>query len=152
MIRMRRSALLRLSAVVLLAAVPSLVGAQGREVFGAPTGGTPLSTAIRVGNLVFASGALPARGANADTTIQGQTKSTLEGLNRSFAMAGTSLEHAVKCTVFLVEGADFQGMNQAYREFWTTVAPPARTTVVIKALVVPNAKLEIECIAAMPPK
>ena len=149
---MRRSIFLRLSAFVLLAVAPSLVGAQGREVFGAPTGNTPLSSAIRVGNLVFASGALPSRGANADTTIQGQTKSTLENLNRSFALAGTSLEHAVKCTVFLVEGADFQGMNQAYREFWATSAPPARTTVVIKALVVTNAKLEIECIAAMPPK
>jgi 2-iminobutanoate/2-iminopropanoate deaminase len=148
---MRLATSFRLAAIALLAA-PALAAAQGREVFGAPTGRTPLSSAIRVGNLVFASGALPSGGANADTTIQGQTKSTLENLNRSFALAGTSLEHAVKCTVFLVEGADFQGMNQAYREFWTTVAPPARTTVVVKALVVPNAKLEIECIAAMPPK
>jgi 2-iminobutanoate/2-iminopropanoate deaminase len=149
---MRRSTLLRLTAFACLALAPSLTAAQGREVFGAPTGRTPLSSAIRVGNLVFASGALPSGGANADTTIQGQTKSTLENLNRSFALAGTSLEHAVKCTVFLVEGSDFQGMNQAYREFWATTPPPARTTVVVKALVSPAAKLEIECVAAMPPK
>jgi 2-iminobutanoate/2-iminopropanoate deaminase len=142
----------RLAAVAALAIVPSLLQAQAREVFGAPTGRTPLSSAIRVGNLVFASGALPSGGANADTTIQGQTKSTLENLNRSFGLAGTSLDNALKCTVFLVEGADFQGMNQAYREFWTTVAPPTRTTVVVKALVAPTAKLEIECIAVMPAK
>src|SRR5688572_31492501 len=99
----RSSGLLTLAALIAVAAIPSVAAAQGREVFGAPTGATPLSSAIRVGNLVFASGALPSRGANADTTIQGQTKSTLENLNRSFALAGTSLEHAVKCTVFLVE-------------------------------------------------
>jgi 2-iminobutanoate/2-iminopropanoate deaminase len=144
--------LLCLTALVAVAAIPSVADAQGREVFGAPTGRTPLSSAIRVGSLVFASGALPSGGANADTTIQGQTKSTLENLNRSFALAGTSLEHAVKCTVFLVEGTDFRGMNEAYAAFWANTAPPARTTVVVKALVVPNAKLEIECVAAMPPK
>jgi len=144
-------ALSRLAAVVALAAAPALVEAQAREVFGTP-GRAPLSPAIRVGNMVYASGALPSGGANADTTIQGQTKSALENLNRAFALAGTSLEHAVKCTVFLVEAADFQGMNQAYREFWTTVAPPVRTTVVVKALVVPSAKLEIECLAMMPPR
>jgi 2-iminobutanoate/2-iminopropanoate deaminase len=144
-------ALSRLAVAVALATAPALADAQAREVFGTP-GRAPLSPAIRVGNMVYASGALPSGGANADTTIQGQTKSTLENLNRSFALAGTSLEHAVKCTVFLVEASDFAGMNEAYRQFWTTVAPPARTTVVVKALVVPSAKLEIECVAAMPPK
>ncbi len=143
--------LTRIIAVAALAATPSLVDAQAREVFGTP-GRAPLSPAIRVGNMVYASGALPSGGANADTTIQGQTKSTLENLNRSFALAGTSLEHAVKCTVFLVEASDFGGMNEAYRQFWTNVAPPARTTVVVKALVSPSAKLEIECVATMPPK
>jgi 2-iminobutanoate/2-iminopropanoate deaminase len=70
-------------------------------------------------------------------------------LKRVFEMAGTTMENAVKCAVFLVEGSDFSGMNEAYREFWPS-APPARTTVVVKALVVPGAKLEIECSAVMP--
>ena len=149
---MRRSTtLLCLAALIAVAAIPSVTDAQAREVLGTP-GRAPLSPAIRVGNLVFASGALPSGGANADTTIQGQTKSALENLNRSFALAGTSLEHAVKCTVFLVEAADFRGMNEAYGAFWATTAPPTRTTVVVKALVSPAAKLEIECIAVMPPK
>lgn len=123
--------------------------AQSREPLG-PSSPT-LSPAIRVGNMVYASGQLPSRGENADTTIQGQTRSTLENVKRVLEMAGTSMPNAVKCTVFLVDGADFQGMNAAYREFWP-VAPPARTTVVVKALVVPGAKLEIECNAAMPAK
>jgi 2-iminobutanoate/2-iminopropanoate deaminase len=134
---------------LLLTLVASPLLAQAREALGTST--PTLTPAIRVGNMVYASGQLPARGADADTTIQGQTKSTLENVKRVLEMAGTTMANAVKCTVFLVEGSDFQGMNQAYREFWP-VAPPARTTVVVKALVVPGAKLEIECNAAMPVK
>ncbi len=145
---MRPSPLLRRAALlVALAALPALVEGQAREAIGqsSPT----LTPAIRVGNLVFASGALPGR--DADSTIQSQTRSTLNNIKRTLESAGTTIEHAVKCTVFLVDGADFRGMNEAYREFWPS-APPARTTVVVKALVVPSAKLEIECMATMPAK
>jgi 2-iminobutanoate/2-iminopropanoate deaminase len=136
-----------IAAAVTLLASPAL--AQAREAIGqsSPT----LTPAIRVGNLVFASGQLPARGANADTTIQGQTRSTLENIKRVFEMAGTTMAHATKCTVFLIEGSDFGGMNEVYRTFWES-APPARTTVIVKGLVVPGAKLEIECNAVMPTK
>ncbi|MFN0098993.1 MAG: RidA family protein [Gemmatimonadaceae bacterium] len=141
--------LCRVTAVAALFVVASApLAAQAREALGQSS--ATLTPAIRVGNMVYASGALPSRGANADTTIQGQTKSTLENLKRTMEMAGTTMENAVKCTVFLVEGSDFRGMNEAYAAFWPS-SPPARTTVVVKALVVPGAKLEIECIAVMPP-
>lgn len=141
--------LCRMTAVAILSMVVTApLAAQAREALGQSS--ATLTPAIRVGNMVYASGALPSRGANADTTIQGQTKSTLENLKRTMEMAGTTMENAVKCTVFLVEGSDFRGMNEAYAAFWP-VSPPARTTVVVKALVVPGAKLEIECIAVMPP-
>ena len=129
-------------AAVLVVALPSAARAQAREALGQST--ATLTPVIRVGNLVFASGALPGR--DADSTIQSQTTSTLNSIKRTLEMAGTTIENAVKCTVFLVDGADFRGMNEAYAKFWPS-APPARTTVVVKALVVPNAKLEIECMA-----
>jgi len=141
------SALCAALVVIALYATPAV--AQAREVIGAPS--AMISQAIRVGNMVYPSGQLPTRGANADTTIEGQTKSALENVKRALELAGTTMENAVKCTVFLVDGADFAGMNQAYRTFWPS-APPARTTVVVKALVVPNAKLEVECNAVMPTK
>lgn len=140
---------IRTAALVALAAVPSLAHAQQREAIGRSS--ATLTDAIRVGNMVYASGALPTGGANADTTIQGQTRSALGNIKTTFELAGTTMQNAVKCTVFLIEGSDFRGMNEAYAEFWP-VAPPARSTVVVKALVVPNAKLEIECIAVMPVK
>ena len=135
------------SALAVVALCATSLRAQAREVIGTPS--PMLSQAIRVGNMVYPSGQLPTRGANADTTIEGQTKSALENVKRVLEMAGTTIDNAVKCTVFIIDGADFAGMNSAYRTFWTG-APPARTTVVVKALVVPGAKLEIECNAVMP--
>ena len=63
--------------------------------------------------------------------------------------AGTTLANATKCTVFLTDVKDFGGMNSVYREFFP-VAPPARSTVVVAALVSPGAKVEIECAGVIP--
>ena len=142
--------LLRTAVLAALALVPALAHAQQREALGQSS--ATLTPAIRVGNMVYASGQLPAlRGPDADTTIQGQTRSTLNNVKRVLESAGTTIDNAGKCTVFLVEGSDFRGMTEAYATFWP-VAPPARTTVIVKGLVVPGAKLEIECNAVMPAK
>ena len=106
-----------------------------------------LSAGVRVGDMLYMSGQLPGR--DADSTIESQTKSTLERMNPILAAAGTSKDNIVKCTVFLIDGKDFGGMNRAYTQFFTK-EPPARTTVVVAALVSPGAKLEIECLATIP--
>lgn len=140
-----------LLALLTLSAAPAVAQAPKREVI-VPQGSSPspiLTPGIRVGNLVYASGQLGMRRDTPDTTIQGQTRQALENTKRVFEAAGTNMAHALKCTVFLIDVKDFGGMNQAYREFFPD-APPARTTVVVLALVVPNAKVEIECLAAMP--
>jgi 2-iminobutanoate/2-iminopropanoate deaminase len=108
-----------------------------------------LTPGIRVGNLVYASGQLGLRRETPDTTIQGQTRLALENTKRVFEAAGTTMAQAIKCTVFLIDVKDFPGMNQAYRESFPDT-PPARSTVVVAALVAPGAKVEIECLAAVP--
>jgi 2-iminobutanoate/2-iminopropanoate deaminase len=115
----------------------------GKQIVGRPT--ATLSPAVRIGNLLFMSGTLP-RGA--DTTIQGQTKSALDAMKVVLDQAGGKVEDVVKCTVFLINNADFRGMNEAYSAFFGTT-PPARSTVIVAGLVSAGAKLEIECIAAM---
>ncbi|WP_337172413.1 RidA family protein [Gemmatimonas aurantiaca] len=106
-----------------------------------------LSPGIRVGNMLFASGQLGT--SPNDTTIAGQTTRALENSEKVFKAAGSTLANAVKCTVFLTDVKDFQGMNQAYTKFFPS-NPPARSTVVVAALVVPNAKVEIECQGFIP--
>jgi 2-iminobutanoate/2-iminopropanoate deaminase len=124
--------------------VATSAGAQSRTVV--QTSSPILSGAIRVGDMLYISGQLPNTRGTADTTIQGQTKSALEKVKAIVDSSGTKMENVVKCTVFLISQADFQGMNQAYREFWPK-DPPTRSTVVVAALVSPGAKLEIECLA-----
>ncbi|MBC8090163.1 MAG: RidA family protein [Phycisphaerae bacterium] len=99
------------------------------------------------GELVFASGQLGGR----DSTIEGQTRIALESTKKVFEAAGTTMANAVKCTVYLTDVKDFGAMNTVYSTFWPT-SPPARTTVVVAALVAPTAKVEITCVAAMPAK
>jgi len=127
--------------------VASTATAQSRTVVSTTGNSAQLSGAIRVGDMLYLSGQLPgSRETPMDSTIQGQTKQALDKIKTIVEAAGTKMENVVKCTVFLANGADFQGMNQAYREFWPK-DPPARSTVVVAALVSPGAKLEIECLA-----
>jgi 2-iminobutanoate/2-iminopropanoate deaminase len=125
--------------------VPVAVHAQ-KQVVSTTGNSATLSAAVRAGELLFLSGQLPGRG---DSTIEAQTKSALEKMNPYLAAAGTTKENIVKCTVFLIDVKDFAGMNKAYSEFFTK-EPPARSTVVVAALVSGGAKLEIECIATIP--
>ncbi len=107
-----------------------------------------LSPGIRVGNLLWASGQLGT--SPTDTTIAGQTQRSLENLDKVFKAAGTTLAAgATKCTVFLTDVKDFAGMNAVYSKFFPT-NPPARSTVVVAALVVAGGKVEIECQGVVP--
>ncbi len=110
-----------------------------------------LTPGIRYGDVIYASGQLGTSRDNPNATIQDETRLALESTKRVFEAAGTTMAQTIKCTVFLVNVADFRGMNEVYSSFFPD-SPPARSTVVIAALVVPNAKVEIECMAAIPPK
>ena len=124
--------------------------ASAQRTVATTTGNTAtLSAAIRVGDMLYVSGQLPGtREAPMDSTIQGQTKQALDKIKAIVEGAGGKMENVAKCTVFLVNVADFQGMNASYREFWPK-DPPARSTVVVAALVSAGPKLEMECIASL---
>ena len=112
--------------------------------------GGVLSTAVKVGDIIFLSGALgtkPGGGGLAEGGIEGQTRQALENIKASAALAGATMEDIAKCSVFLTNVADFQAMNGVYREFFPA-NPPARTTVAVAGLVVQGALIEIECLAA----
>lgn len=126
---------------------------QAKQVINAPNArpGGVLSTAVRVGDIVFLSGTLgtkPGGGGLADGGIEGQARQALENVKASVTLAGGSMADIAKCSVFLTDVKDFQAMNTVYREFFPT-DPPARTTVAVAALVVPGALIEIECTAAI---
>jgi 2-iminobutanoate/2-iminopropanoate deaminase len=59
--------------------------------------------------------------------------------------AGTSIQNAVKTTVFLTDMDEFKAMNAIYAEFFPS-NPPARSTVQVARLP-GGARVEIEVIA-----
>jgi reactive intermediate/imine deaminase len=112
--------------------------------------GLPFSSAVRVGNLLFLSGQIgtvPGTRQLADTGIAGQTRQALENIKAVLAYAGSSLDRAVKCTVFLADINDFAAMNAVYATYFPK-DPPARSTVAASGLAA-GARMEIECIAVV---
>lgn len=116
----------------------------------APKAIGPYSRAIKVGNLVFASGQVPivpATGEFVEGGIQEQTRQALTNAQAILEEAGTSLNNVVKTTVFLSDMANFAAMNEVYAEFFTQPYP-ARSAVAVKALP-KGALVEVECIAEL---
>ena len=106
---------------------------------GAPAAIGPYSQAIRVGNLVFTAGQAAMNPATKTIVAGGiaeQTEQTLENLKAILEAAGTSLDRAVKATVYLKDMNDFAAMNAVYAKYLAPagVAPPARSTVEVSRL------------------
>jgi 2-iminobutanoate/2-iminopropanoate deaminase len=111
----------------------------------------PYVQAIVAGKLVWASGQTPIDPATGELVLGGvadQTRQVLKNLAAVMASAGTSLENALKATVYLTDMEDFPEMNAVYREFFGDV-PPARSTVAVKALP-RGARIEIDLVVALP--
>ena len=108
----------------------------------------PYSTAVRSGSLVFFSGVIGSRpgGAGLPEGTEAQVQQALENLRASLTAAGLEPRDVVKCTVFLVDMADYQVMNRVYGQFFTG-DPPARSAVAVAALPA-GARAEVDCIAA----
>lgn len=116
----------------------------------APKAIGPYSQAIKVGNLVFASGQVPivpATGEFVEGGIKEQTRQSLTNAKAILEEAGTSLSKVVKTTVYLSDMANFAAMNEVYAEFFTQPYP-ARSAVAVKTLP-KNALVEVECIAEL---
>jgi len=108
----------------------------------------PYSQAIIEGDFIFLSGQGPINpltGTLELGDVRSETKRTLENLRAILQAAGSSLDHVLKCNVYLRDINDFAAMNEVYQTFFS--APfPARTTIQAGAL--PGGiAVEIECIA-----
>ena len=117
----------------------------------APAAIGPYSQAIHAGNLVFTAGQIaldPATGQVVAGGIEEQTARVMENLRAIVEAAGSSLDRAVKTTVFLKDFNDFAAMNAVYAKYMAPegVAPPARSTVEVSRLP-KDVLVEIELVA-----
>ena len=102
--------------------------------------------------LVFVSGqgaTDPATGqlAGADATVQ--TEQCLKNVETILKAAGSSLQHVLRCGVFLLDMNEFQQMNAVYSRIFGEHRP-ARTTIQAAGLPGEGLRVEIDCIAYVP--
>lgn len=116
----------------------------------APAAIGPYSQAIRSGNLVWCSGQLgvdPVTGTLVASDTAAQTARALDNLEAVCRQAGTTLTHALRCTIYLVDLADFTLVNAIYEKRF--IAPfPARVTIQVAALP-RGGRVEIDAVVQM---
>ena len=122
---------------------------MSRRAISAPPGSTtPLSPAIIVDGIVYASGQIgrdPVTG-EVPADIRAQVRHTIDNLRAVLRQADADLKDVVKTTVFLTRQSDFGAMNEIYAQQFPEPRP-ARSTIVVAALARPGIDVEIEAVA-----
>lgn len=111
----------------------------------------PYSQMVQAGNLVFLAGVIPlnkAGNAVQGTTIEEQTRLTLDYIGAKLKSQGMGFENVVMSTVYMKNLNDFGTMNKIYAEYFKT-QPPARATVEVARLP-RDVLIEIAVVAAKP--
>ncbi len=109
---------------------------------------SPLSQAVKAGNMIFISGQVPVDSKTMQLVSEDfatQTRKVLESLKGIMEAAGGNLGRIVKTTVFLTDMSRFQEMNEIYRSYFPE-EPPARTCIGVRELP-RKSQIEIEAIA-----
>lgn len=112
----------------------------------------PYSQAVIAGDYVFCSGQIALKagtGEMVNKDIESETAQVMENLKAVLESAGSSLDRAVKTTIFLRDMDDFAVVNEVYGSYFKEV-PPARSTVQVAKLP-KGANVEIDCIAVINP-
>jgi 2-iminobutanoate/2-iminopropanoate deaminase len=120
------------------------------ETAAAPRAIGPYSQAIAVppGRMVFLSGQIaldPSTGELAPGDVTAQAAQVMKNLGAVLAAAELSFDQVVRCSIYLIDLADFGAVNAVYGQAFRG-APPARATVQVSALP-RGARVEIDAIA-----
>jgi 2-iminobutanoate/2-iminopropanoate deaminase len=120
----------------------------------APKAGTPVgpySQAVVASGMIFVSaekGVDPTTKKIVPGGVAAETEQTLKNIAAVLEAAGSTLEHVVRCVVYLKDINQFSAMNEAYARVFTKT-PPARTTIGVADLPV-GLQVMIEATAVMP--
>ena len=105
------------------------------------------SRAVRIGNHVHVSGTGPV---GADTGgVAEQTEQCLTLIATALKNAGSSIEHVYRTRMFLTHTDDWEVAGRVHGKFFSLIRPAA-TMVVVKELLNPNWRIEIEADAFIP--
>src|ERR1700748_2122697 len=105
------------------------------------------SRAVRIGDVIHVSGTGPV-GAD-DLSAYEQTRACLQLIEPARHNAGAGFEHVVRTRIYITHTEDWQEIGRAHGEIFSSIRPAA-TMVVVKELLNPNWRVEIEAEAVLP--
>lgn len=126
---------------------------SAREIVTAPDAPEaigPYSHAVKGAGLLVCSGQIPldpVTGELVGATAAEQARRCLENLQAVCAAGGTSLESALRMTIYMTDLGEFAAVNEVYASFFGE-EPPARVTVGVAALP-KGAYVEIDALVAL---
>jgi enamine deaminase RidA (YjgF/YER057c/UK114 family) len=107
------------------------------------------SRAVVVGRDVRVAGTAPIpREGDPPEDAYGQARLCLEIIGSALAEAGASFEDVVRTRLYLVDADDYEGVARAHGEVFSDIRP-ASTALVVKALLDPRWRVEIEADAVL---
>lgn len=109
------------------------------------------SRAVRVGASVHVAGTAPIMPGEADPPADayGQAKRCLEIIVSALEQVGARAEDVVRTRAYLVDAADWKDVGRAHGEVFGSVLP-ASAFVVVKGLLDPRWRVELEADALVP--
>jgi len=113
--------------------------------------GLPFSEAVRAGDFLYLSGQIgnvPGEMAPVPGGVVPESRQALRNVEQVLERNGSSAQDVIKCTVFLVDMAEWAQFNAVYREFFKPPYP-TRSAVGVKELAL-GARVEIECLSYSP--
>jgi len=109
----------------------------------------PFSEAVRVGSMLYLSGAMGID--DAGTLVPGgietETRRALENIRSVLERHGSSMDRVIKCTVMLADMQEWAAMNRVYVEHFPANLP-ARSAFGASGLAL-GGRVEIECVATI---
>ncbi len=105
------------------------------------------SRAVRIGNVVHVSGTAPV-GAE-ELSAYEQTRAALALIGKALNEAGAGFEHVVRTRMYITDAEDWEEIGRAHGEVFAEIRPAA-TMVVVKELLNPGWRVEMEAEAVIP--
>lgn len=105
----------------------------------------PVNGTVRAGKRIFTTHGPkdPQTGDIVEGDMTIQARRVFENLKIALEAAGSSIGSLAMVTVFMADAAEFEAMNAVYREY-VSEPYPTRATVVVKQLISPKARIEIQ--------
>ena len=107
----------------------------------------PFSQAVRVGDILYLSGALgnvPGKLEVVPGGIEPETRQTMENIGALLEENGLTFADVFKCTVMLADMAEWDAFNRIYVSYFEPGRLPARSAFGANGLAL-GARLELEC-------